>query len=361
MNSVDARPPVSAWEWREGMPIENTLRLPARSAHALILHRLDSETLSQPEVSEWLADPATRVFGGGSNVVFVDAQVERSVHLSASRWWVERATADQVDLVAEGGLELDRLVRDTAGRGWFGLEALAEIPGSVGAAPMQNVGAYGVELGERVRWVEAWDRRAGCLHRLDHDACGFGYRSSRFKSEAGRWLILRVAVRLDTAPPAEWPPTSYPGLEQALSDWQAQTGRERATMSALEYADMITQVRRAKLPDWRAGLPGSAGSFFHNPIVSRSRAQALSEQWPSMPQFPVSAGIKIPAGWLIEHAGLRGYRDGAVGVSTRHALVLQHYGGASGEAFLRFAEFVRGRVRDAFGLELVIEPECVGR
>ena len=359
MNAVDSRECTPAWRWVQDKPLDNTLRLPARADRALILERLDTETLSRPEVADWLADPAPRGSGDGSNVVFVGEHIERTVHLGAARWWVEEESASRVDLVVEGGLELDRLVRETAGRGWFGLEALAEIPGTVGAAPMQNVGAYGVEFGECVRWVEVWDRRAGGLHRLDHDACEFGYRTSRFKVEAGRWLILRVGLRLATTPPPGWPPTVYPGLDRALAEWQGETGGRPAEMSPLAYAGMITRVRRAKLPDWRSGLPGSAGSFFHNPVVSPSRANALAERWPAMPQFPVEGGVKIPAGWLIEQAGLRGCRDGAVGVSERHALVLLHYGGASGDSFIRFAETVRARVREIFGIDLVIEPECV--
>ncbi|MCL7743954.1 UDP-N-acetylmuramate dehydrogenase [Guyparkeria hydrothermalis] len=359
MKATDSSRTPAAWEWHNDMPLENTLRLPARASRALILNRVDPETLEQPEVASWLADPATRIFGGGSNVVFVRSQVERTVRVAASRWWVESEDADQVDLVAEAGLGLDALVRETAARGWFGLEALAEIPGTVGAAPMQNVGAYGVELGDRVRWVDAWDRHEGAVRRLERDACDFRYRDSRFKTESGRWLILRVGLRLSAKPPADWPPTAYPGLAEAVAAWQDKEGRPPAAMSPLAYAQMITRVRLAKLPDWRAGLPGSAGSFFHNPVVSTLRAQALADRWPGMPQFPVEGGIKIPAGWLIEQADLRGYRDGAVGVSERHALVLQHYGGATGETFLRFAEYVRDRVRTLFDIELIVEPECV--
>ena len=359
MNAVESGAPIAAYEWREGMPLENTLRLPARSSRALILNRLDAETLERREVAEWLADPATRVLGGGSNVVFVQPDLARSVHIGASRWWVESQPDGHVDLVAEAGLALDRLVRETAARHWFGLEALAEIPGTVGAAPMQNVGAYGTELAECVRWVEAWDRREGGMRRFAHAECDFGYRRSRFKAEAGRWLILRVGLRLTTTVPSDWPPAHYPGLEEALGEWQQATGKSTASMSPREYAAMITRMRLGKLPDWRAGLPGSAGSFFHNPIVSSAQARALAAQWPRMPQFAVEAGVKIPAGWLIEQADLRGFRHGPVGVSPRHALVLLHYGQATGAAFLRFAEFVRERVRERFGIELVIEPECL--
>lgn len=254
---------------------------------------------------------------------------------------------------------LDALVRATADRGWFGLEALAEIPGTVGAAPMQNVGAYGTEIADHTRWVEAWDRRQRRVERFARDACDFSYRHSRFKREPGRWLILRVGLSLSTTPPADWPPVAYPGVGEAVRDWSAQTGRGRSAMSPAEYAELITSVRRTKLPDWRSGWPGSAGSFFHNPIVTVEVADRLSRRWPDMPRFDVPGGVKIPAGWLIELAGLKGHREGAVAVSSRHALVLEHHGGASGEEFLRFAESVRERVEEATGIRLVVEPECV--
>lgn len=348
-----------AFEWVDDAPLPNTLRLPAKAERMLVLNDVSEATLATPEVTDWLADPDTRVAAGGSNVVFATPRISKAATITASDWSAVPTDADTIELSVEAGLGLDALVRATAGRGWFGLEALAEIPGTVGAAPMQNVGAYGTEIADRTRWVEVWNRRERRIERFDRDACDFSYRSSRFKREPGRWLILRVGLRLSATPPADWPLVAYPGLDEAVGDWSARIGRARSAMSPAEYAEVITTVRLAKLPDWRSGWPGSAGSFFHNPVVVPEVADRLSRRWPDMPRFDVPGGVKIPAGWLIETAGMKGRREGAVAVSSRHALVLEHHGGASGAAFLRFAESVRDRVEDETGIRLMVEPECV--
>ncbi len=359
MTNPDAVATRPAFEWLGPCPLSNTLRLPAEAVRLLALNDVSEPTLRTPDVAEWLADPATRVVGGGSNVVFVTPRVPQAVRIDAADWRVTRSGDDWVDLSVEAGLGLDALVRETAARGWFGLEALAEIPGTVGAAPMQNVGAYGTEIADVTRWVEVWDRRERRIECLAPADCEFRYRGSRFKREAGRWVFLRVGLRLATRAPGDWPPVGYPGVGEAVGEWSRRTGRAPAAITPGEYAEVITTIRRAKLPDWRSGWPGSAGSFFHNPVVSIETAERLARRWPEMPRFPVADGMKIPAGWLIEAAGLKGHRDGPVGVSSRHALVLEHHGGASGELFQRFAEFVRRRVREETGIDLAIEPECV--
>ncbi len=359
MTSPEARADRPAYQWVEHSPLPNTLRLPATAESLLVLGDVSEETLSAAGVADWLVDPATRVVGGGSNLVFVTARIDRAVRIAADRWTTAEADDGSIDVVVEAGMGLDVLVRETTRRGWFGLEALAEIPGTVGAAPMQNVGAYGREIADITRWVEAWDRQRRRLVVFPRDECAFGYRDSRFKHEAGRWLILRVGLRLSRHAPAGWPPLDYPGLDQAVRAWSERSHRDPTEISPADYADVITAVRLAKLPDWRGGLPGSAGSFFHNPVVSEREAERLARRWPSMPRFAVSDGVKIPAGWLIEASGLKGYRQGTMAVSPRHALVLEHHGGASGEEFLRFAESVRQRVAAETGIELRVEPECI--
>ncbi len=348
-----------AFEWIDDAPLPNTLRLPAMAERMLMLNDVSEATLATPEVASWLAENDTRVAAGGSNVVFARPRIAQAAIITATDWSAVPTGASTIELSVEAGMGLDALVRATAERGWFGLEALAEIPGTVGAAPMQNVGAYGTEIADRTRWVEVWDRRERRIARFAREGCDFSYRSSLFKREPGRWLILRVGLRLSATPPADWPPVAYPGVDEAVVDWSARTGRARSVMSPAEYAEVITTVRLTKLPDWRQGWPGSAGSFFHNPVVAPDVADHLSRRWPHMPRFDVPAGVKIPAGWLIETAGLKGYREGSVAVSSRHALVLEHHGGASGAEFLRFAESVRDRVESETGVRLVVEPECV--
>ena len=350
-----------AFEWVESYPLTNTLRLPASAERLLRLDDLSEATLATPAVADWLADPSTRVVAGGSNVVFVTPTISQAVSVVADDWTAYAMGGARIDLSVEAGKGLDALVRETTARGWFGIEALAEIPGTVGAAPMQNVGAYGTEIADVTRWVEAWDRRERRVVRFDREACDFAYRGSRFKREAGRWLILRVGLRLGAQPPVGWPPVGYPGVEAAIDRWCRTTGRETAAISPADYADVIASIRRDKLPDWRAGWPGSAGSFFHNPVVSVPAAERLARRWPEVPRFPVDDGVKIPAGWLIEKAGLKGYREGPLAVSPRHALVIEHHGGATGGELLDFAESVRRRVAEVTGIELAIEPECVRR
>ncbi|WP_372592470.1 UDP-N-acetylmuramate dehydrogenase [Guyparkeria sp.] len=349
------------YEWRDRVPIENTLRLPAMARRELVILDTQPEVFCTPAVTEWLADPRVEVIGGGSNLVFVAPEVERTVRVTASRWWKKAGKAPSVEVIVESGKGLDELVRETAGEGWYGLEALAEIPGTVGAAPVQNVGAYGTEIGERVDWVEAYDRVERRLRRLRTAECEFGYRTSRFKRETGRWLITRVALTLFRDRPDDWPRASYPGVANALAEWSARNRRDVESITPLEYAGIITRIRLGKLPDWRRDLPGSVGSFFQNPVVTAEKAAELRRRWPAMPQFelPGGHGVKLSAGWLIEQVGLKGYREGNVGVSPVHALVLLHHGGGSGEQFWALAERVRDAVDTRFDVTLQPEPRII--
>ncbi len=351
----------AGYAWRERVAIANTLRLPAMARRELVILDTRPAVFAAPAVADWLTDPGVEVIGGGSNLVFVVPEIERAVRLDASSWWLEEGGGPGVHLVVEAGKGLDELVRETAGEGWYGLESLAEIPGTVGAAPVQNVGAYGTEIGDRVRWVEAYDRTEGRLRRLSAAECEFGYRSSRFKRERGRWLITRVGLTLSPVCPEGWPPSTYPGVAAALAEWSARSGRETGSITPLEYAGLITRIRRRKLPDWREGWPGSVGSFFQNPVVTARQARALEQQWPDMPQFELadSDGVKLSAGWLIEQAGWKGHREGNVGVSPEHALVLLHHGGGSGAEFWCLARRIRESVASRFGVMLEPEPRII--
>ncbi len=350
------------YEWQRDLPVGNTLHLPARAQCTLVLHQTDRSLFERKEIADWLADRETLVVGGGSNLVFVTPVILQSIHVDAAGWWIDREDHKSVDIVVEAGKGLDELVRETAGRGWFGMEALAEIPGSVGAAPVQNVGAYGTEIAEHVRWVEAFDRDEQGVVRLTARECEFGYRQSRFKREPGRWLIVRVSLRLGKQPPEHWPKTRYPGVDEALAEWSERSGQPPSAIGPDAFADLITAIRRRKLPDWRQGLPGSVGSFFQNPVVSIAKADHLASRWPAMPRFPapgLDGRVKLSAGWLIEQCGWKGYRDDGVGVSPNHALVLMHYGGADGQDFWSLARRIRGSVERRFGIILEPEPRIV--
>ncbi len=309
----------------------------------------------------FLADPRTEVLGSGSNILILNSPLPQVAQITAAGWQA-LIVGEQVYLTAEAGLGLDALVRETTARGWFGLERLAEIPGTVGAAPMQNVGAYGVQLSDCVTGLTVWDRaRARMAHWRPED-CGFAYRDSRFKQEEPRWLVLSVGLRLSTRPPADWPPLSYPGVHAAAEAYSAAHDRPFAELTPADLAEIITRVRRQKLPDWRNPPPGSAGSFFQNPVVPAAQASALRDRYPQLPQYATDqpARVKLSAGWLIEHCGWRGRREGDAGISAEHALVLVNHGHASGAALWSMAQHIQRDVLAHFGVPLIPEPRLLG-
>jgi UDP-N-acetylmuramate dehydrogenase len=222
-----------------------------------------------------------------------------------------------------------------------GLENLALIPGTVGAAPVQNIGAYGMELAERFESLDAVDLATGHTRTLDRNECRFGYRDSIFKREGGAFLITRVRLRL----PRPWQPVfGYPDLASLP---------EAPTPS--EIFDRVCQVRRAKLPD--PAEFGNAGSFFKNPVISSRQFRALIEREPSIAHYPLPGGDhKLAAGWLIEACGWKGRSLGRAAVHDRQALVLVNRGGASGHEVMALAAAIQESVFDRFGIRLEPEP-----
>ncbi|HLV82723.1 MAG TPA: UDP-N-acetylmuramate dehydrogenase [Devosia sp.] len=285
-----------------------------------------------------------RMLGEGSNVILSE-RFDGITALMATRGR-ELIVGDNGDLIleAQAGENWHALVAHTVGEGLWGLENLAGIPGTVGAAPVQNIGAYGVELSDRFVSLRAYDRIAGAFVELDGPACRFAYRHSLFKEHRGRYVVASVRLRLSRSAKPE---LSYRELS-AL----AAPDRPSVVM------DRVLQLRAAKIPDWR-GL-GNAGSFFHNPVVPAAIGAAFMAAHPSAPAYAQADGaIKLSAGWLIEQAGLKGYRDGPVGVSAQHALVLVNHGGASCTDVLGLAEHVVTTVHDRFGIRLQREPELL--
>jgi len=296
--------------------------------------------------SEW-ASPRL-ILGGGSNLVLsgdFDGLVLRVAvpgrHLAGEEpdaWLVE----------AGAGECWHDFVRWTLAQGWPGLENLSLIPGTVGAAPVQNIGSYGLELAERFAWLEAMDLRSGELLRLDGPACRFAYRDSLFKREgAGRYLILRATFRL----PKAWRPvTAYADVARELAGIEAP--------SATQVSDAVIAIRRRKLPD--PAEIGNAGSFFKNPVVPAAAHTLLAAAHPGMPAYPQADGaVKLAAGWLIDQCGWKGRALGPVGTHPRQALVLVNRGGATGADVRRLAEAIQADVRARFGVELEPEPVFV--
>ncbi len=341
--------------------IANTMRVPAFAGRYLRICDAHAALEHEKVRTDWLADPKTLIVGGGSNILFVRPQVEKVVHLAAATF----GYVDEPHTVlawAEGGLGFDDWVRWTTTQGWYGLERLAEIPGTVGAAPIQNVGAYGMQLSDVLISVDVWDRVQQCRSVLPAAACDFGYRYSCFKAEPHRWFILRVTVRLRKTAPPDWPPLNYPGLAQAADSFAHEANRALPLLTPCDLAQIITRVRRQKLPDWRELRLGSLGSFFQNPVVSNSFAAALKQRWPDLPVYPQAAQnafvaeSKLSAGWLIEQAGWRGFSHNNAGIYAQHALVLVNLGGALGSDLWDLAQRIQADVFERYGVQLVPEP-----
>jgi UDP-N-acetylmuramate dehydrogenase len=294
------------------------------------------------------------VLGGGSNLVVADAGVEGLVVRVACRGVAVRELPGAVEVTAAAGEPWDALVRRTVERGWAGLECLSGIPGLVGATPIQNVGAYGQEVSDTVTAVRVLDRETREIATLAPEACGFGYRDSRFRSrEAGRHVVLAVTFRLT---PGGAPAVRYAELARHLET------RGIGAPSLAEVRESVLAIRRVKSMVLDEGDENrrSCGSFFLNPLVSAEEAArvALVAGGSAMPRWADSGGrVKLSAAWLIEQAGFRrGEPAGPVGLSTRHALAIVAREGATARDVVAFGGVVRAGVEARFGVRLRPEP-----
>lgn len=293
----------------------------------------------------------TTILGGGSNVVpmplvpgLVIHPVFRGIHEAQSE-------SGSLIVVAGAAEALDDLVRCTVGKGLGGLENLAAIPGSVGGAVVQNAGAYGVEMAERIAWVRVYDPDIDDFRTLTPTECDFGYRTSIFKSKAGSRLIITEAAFVL---PQIWQPvTAYKGLSSLFAD------RDPAAVTPAEVETAVRNLRAQKLPD--PSQTGSAGSFFKNPVVTKLKARELITLHPNLVSYPLAGGrAKLAAGWLIEAAGLKGLSSGDAAVWPAHALILINRGRATGEDVLKLGREIAERVERRFGVVLEPEPIFLG-
>ncbi|MDP3978688.1 MAG: UDP-N-acetylmuramate dehydrogenase [Pseudomonas sp.] len=289
------------------------------------------------------------LLGGGSNMLLT-ADVEALVLRMASRGIrVLQDDGERVLVEAEAGEPWHPFVQWTLQQGLVGLENLSLIPGTVGAAPMQNIGAYGVELKDLFVGLTALDRRSGELREFSLGDCGFAYRDSLFKQQAGRWVILRVRFALNRTAALH---LEYGPLRQRL----AEQGVTAPT--AVDVSQVICAIRSEKLPD--PAVLGNAGSFFKNPLVSVELAQRLGAEHADLVAYPQADGrVKLAAGWLIERAGWKGFREGDAGVHRLQALVLVNYGQATGQQLLALAQRIQADVFRRFAVELEIEPNVL--
>lgn len=324
------------------------------------LVRITSPSQAEALISWWTglaedARPPLLPLGGGSNLLVSDAGFAGLVvKMENSSLEVLPESEGQVLVRVGAGMVWDDFVSETARRGWAGVECLSGIPGCVGAAPVQNIGAYGQEVAETIVAVHGFDLRDGRPFRYNNAECEFAYRESRFKRD-GRYLIVAVEFALQ---PGGAPTLRYRDLQERC--------RDRQVTTLQEVRDLVIEVRRSKSMVWDPADSNhrSAGSFFTNPIVDAGLAERLVSET-GMPRYPATAGHeKLSAAWLIEHSGLpKGFKmspEARVGLSTNHVLALTNRGGASAAELVELAEFVTEKVRSAFGVRLVPEPVFIG-
>ncbi|SDC57259.1 UDP-N-acetylmuramate dehydrogenase [Pseudomonas guariconensis] len=335
---------MTSWQQRVSLKPYNTFGIDVKARYFTQAH-------DDAQVRQALAEAIERqvrvlVIGGGSNLLLtgdIDALV---LHMASRGRRVLQDDGDRVVVEAEAGEPWHPFVQWSLTQGFCGLENLSLIPGTVGAAPMQNVGAYGVEIKDVFAGLTALDRETGELRDFALEECAFAYRDSLFKRNPGRWLILRVRFALSRTLHAhlDYGPVRQRLLEQGVH-----------APTAMAISEAICSIRREKLPD-PAEL-GNAGSFFKNPVVTAALAEQIRERFPGVVAYPQADGqVKLAAGWLIEQAGWKGYRDGDAGVHRLQSLVLVNYGRASGAQVHDLARRIQADIYERFGVELEMEP-----
>lgn len=348
---------------RAPLRMRNTFGVEASAG--LLIEIDDTDDLHALFANELAAGPAHApellVIGSGSNLLIVEGPA-LALNLDTQAIRTLDAHDDRAVVRADAGVEWHRLVLWTLEQGYAGLENLALIPGTVGAAPIQNIGAYGVEVGERIRAVEVFERATGAFHRFDAAACAFAYRDSAFKRDLDRYLIVAVEFELPLARTLDAAALKidYAGIREEMG----LAADARSGYGARDVADAVIRLRRRKLPD--PAVVGNAGSFFKNPILPAAQAEALLAEHPQLPAFrgASDATRKLSAAWLIDACGWKGRRvaggSGDAGVAEQHALVLVNHGRATGAELLALARAIAADVRARFGVDIEPEPRIVG-
>ena len=305
------------------------------------------------ELKEALSEARLRsaninVLGGGSNLILNRYLPGMTIHMGLKGRELLGESADDVVVRLQAGEEWHETVLWANAEGYFGLENLALIPGSVGAAPVQDIGAYGVEIAQMIECVHVVDTRNGDIWALTADECCFSYRDSLFKTSEGKHLIIwAVDLRLSKRPVVN---TSYPALREAVP-------HHTATPFAVLTA--VIAVRQSKLPD--PSVEANVGSFFKNPIVDRVTAEHLKGDYPDMPQYPVDANtVKLSAAWMIDQLGWRGVEEFGVSVSEKHALVVINRSARYASEVIEFTDKITSSVSEKYSVSLDREPELVG-
>jgi UDP-N-acetylmuramate dehydrogenase len=308
----------------------------------------ESEAIKLFQKHKPLKEPIL-ILGGGSNLLFTSDYKGTIVHPEIKEMKIEERNQNYAIVSAGSGVGWDSFVGWTVDNGLGGLENLSLIPGTVGAAPVQNIGAYGVEAKDTIELVRAVSLENGSVREFGPNECKFGYRSSLFKTELkGRYLITMVYFRL----------SDRPSLNIMYGSLSGEVARLGGT-SVENVRKAVINIRKNKLPDPQ--MIGNAGSFFKNPVVDFSTAETLRKRYPLIPCYEDQSGrVKLAAGWLIEQCGWKGKRSGETGVYDKQALIIVNYGGASGEEILKLSEEIRKSVWYRFEVELEREVEVIG-
>ncbi len=331
----------------------NTLGFAVNAEHFVAV--ADESELEQAIALADENDWTVFLLGGGSNVVLTQNLTGLVIQITDTSAQYESMPNGNTLISVGAGKPWHELVLETLDHDLTGLENLSLIPGSTGAAPVQNIGAYGVELESRLHSVRAYHRPSATWQTLNPSDCAFGYRDSIFKRNPGHYFITRVMFELNDHIA---PVTHYGGLEKALLE-AVSTSPTNAQMTPVQQAKLISQtvigIRQSKLPD--PAVLGNAGSFFKNPVVSSDHASRLRVRYPSLVSYPQPDGReKLAAGWLIDESGLRGTVAGPVGVHKDQALVLVHFGEGSGQDLMALAQRVITLIQANFDVTLEIEP-----
>jgi UDP-N-acetylmuramate dehydrogenase len=327
----------------------NTFRVPARAA--MLADVTNADSLAELFDYAMLRNGPVMVLGEGSNLLFADDYPGVVICLTMAGMRIVGENSVGALVRCEAGASWNDLVGWTLARGLVGLENMALIPGTVGAAPIQNIGAYGAEAGEFIETVEAFRRDTGQIKRISKADCEFGYRDSLFKREPDMWVVTAVEFRL---PRERELRLDYAGVREELAAIGVTEPR------AVHVAEAISRIRTRKLPN--PAILGNAGSFFKNPIVPIAQAESLKALHPTLPVFPGDSADrrKISAAWMIETCGWKGYREGDAGIAAQHSLVLVNYGNASGAQLLDLARRVAASVHEKFQIALEPEPRIIG-
>lgn len=344
--------PVTVRDTAVVLADHTTLRV-GGPARRMIVAETDTELVDAVRELDAVGEPVL-VLGGGSNLLISDAGFVGTV-VKVATWGISPDVSDCAGalVTVAAGEDWDDLVARTVAEQWSGLEALSGIPGSTGATPIQNVGAYGSDVAQTIATVRTLDRRSGRLATFAAADCGFSYRASRFKVEPGRYLVLSVTFQL--RPGSRSGPIAYPELAGALG---VEVG-DRADLAAVRAAVLAIRGRKGMVLDEADADTWSAGSFFTNPILPAETAAGLPGDAPRFPQ--PDGRIKTSAAWLIERAGYgRGFGTGPAQVSSKHSLALTNRGGATAADLLDLARTIRTGVAERYGLLLEPEPVLVG-